>query len=70
MPPLATRSAWTIALRMSSIVGSAVDSSIARVMMLTAYERPKRSRRSHNVWAQTSPEECTSGVPPMVGKSP
>ena len=36
LPPLATRSAWTIALRMSSIVGSAGDSSIARVMMLSA----------------------------------
>ena len=36
LPPLATRSACTIALRMSSMVGSAGDSSIARVMMLIA----------------------------------
>ncbi len=69
-PPKATWSACRIALRMSSIDGSAGDSSIPRVMSDRAAVRPSFLRMSHSVWAQTSPDACTSGAPPMVGKSP
>ena len=60
----ATRSACRIALRMSRYDGSSAEIDIARVIRLAASRWPNSVRRSHRVWAQTSPLAWTSGSPP------
>ncbi len=69
-PPLATRSACRIELRMSRYDGFDGASSIARVTIPSVVLEPSASRRSHSVWAQISPSACTSGRPMILPKSP
>ena len=69
-PPVATRSACTIAFRMSRNEGLGGDSSMPRVTSFSVNFVPRAFRRSQRVSSQISPSACTSGSPAILPKSP